>query len=102
MFKEGLAVGYAFSVTSVIVLYMSYCASWKQSKHKRNKRYRNKAREFRKYICSIFGRKTSTQSHTAHELQPPHLQEKAFKEVLFICASHLLIQFSFVFKILGI
>ena len=31
MFKEGLAVGYAFSVTSVIVLYMSYCASWKQA-----------------------------------------------------------------------
>lgn len=80
-FKKGLAIGYAFSVTSVIVIYISYFAPWEQSESKHKTNY--KAKEFRKYICSIAGRKTPTEPHTEQELQPLQLQEKAIKEVLF-------------------
>ncbi|TKY59392.1 inactive leucine-rich repeat receptor protein kinase [Spatholobus suberectus] len=80
-FKEGLLVGYAFSVTSVIVIYMSYYAPWEQSNHKRNK-HRNKAKEFGKYICSIArGKKTRAEAHPTPQLQPLQLQEKAIKEI---------------------
>ncbi|XP_028247224.1 probably inactive leucine-rich repeat receptor-like protein kinase At5g48380 [Glycine soja] len=78
-FKKGLAIGYAFSVTSVIVIYISYFAPWEQSESKHKTNY--KAKEFRKYICSIAGRKTPTEPHTEQELQPLQLQEKAIKEI---------------------
>jgi len=81
-FKRGLAVGYAFSVTSVIVIYISYCAPWEQSKHGRNK-HRKKAKELSTIFWSIAGRKTPTpQAPAEQELQPLQLQEKVIKEVL--------------------
>ncbi|KAK7319552.1 hypothetical protein RJT34_04274 [Clitoria ternatea] len=74
-FKDGLTVGYAFSVTSVIIVYMSYCTPWQQSKHKKKNLW-NRAKEFGRYICCIGGRKTRTEIHHMNELQ-----EKAIKEV---------------------
>ncbi|KOM31176.1 hypothetical protein LR48_Vigan01g073100 [Vigna angularis] len=79
-FKRGLATGYAFSVTSVIVIYMSYCAPWEQSHHQRNK-HRKKAKELGTIFWSIAGRKTRTQAPAEHELQPLQLQEKVVKEI---------------------
>ncbi|ESW31197.1 hypothetical protein PHAVU_002G217900 [Phaseolus vulgaris] len=79
-FKQGLAIGYAFSVTSVIVIYISYCAPWEQSKHERSK-HRNRAEELGRIFWSIAGRKTPTQAHAEHELQPLQLQEKVIREI---------------------
>lgn len=101
-FKRGLAIGYAFSLTSVIVIYMSYCAPWEQSHHQRNN-HRKKAKELGRIFWSIAGRKTPTQAPAQHELQPLQLQEKVVKEVLsvpnisvsgssFFCFQHIFIK----------
>ncbi|RDX64526.1 putative inactive leucine-rich repeat receptor-like protein kinase, partial [Mucuna pruriens] len=78
--KEGLIVGYAFSVTYVTVIYMSCSAPCQQSKHRR-KTQRNKSKEFAKYFCSFAWGKTPTQAHSTRELQPLQLQEKVIKEI---------------------
>lgn len=83
-FKDGLVVGYAFSLTSSIFLYMFLCKPWHQSKHKRNNNHWNKVKEIGKYICSISGRKTPSEADPTHQFQALHLQDKAMKEVLFI------------------
>ncbi|KAK7363009.1 hypothetical protein VNO77_05137 [Canavalia gladiata] len=79
-FKDGLIVGYAFSVTFVIVIYMSYCAPWEQSKHKKND-HPNKAKEFAKYIYSIAGGKTRNQDNQIHQVQTLQSQDKAIQEI---------------------
>lgn len=83
-FKDGLVVGYAFSLTSSIFLYMFLCKPWHQSKHKRNNNHWNKVKEIGKYICSISGRKTPSEADPTHQFQALQLQDKAMKEVLFI------------------
>ncbi|KAG4999443.1 hypothetical protein JHK87_020515 [Glycine soja] len=80
-FKDGLVVGYAFSLTSSIFLYMFLCKPWHQSKHKRNNNHWNKVKEIGKYICSISGRKTPSEADPTHQFQALHLQDKAMKEI---------------------
>lgn len=92
LFKQGLAVGYAFSVTSVIVIYISYFAPWEQSKPQR-KKHQNMAKELGRFFWFFAGRKTPTQAHAEHELQPLQLQEKVIKEVRSIPAIYLCFKF---------
>ncbi|KAJ1380057.1 Protein kinase domain [Sesbania bispinosa] len=70
-FKTGLIVGYAFSVTSAIVVFMSYSNS-APSKHRKNN-HLNKAKQLGKYISSIKRRKTQSIANQMHGLLPQQL-----------------------------
>ncbi|XP_061336438.1 probably inactive leucine-rich repeat receptor-like protein kinase At5g48380 isoform X2 [Gastrolobium bilobum] len=81
-FKDGVVVGYVFSVTCVIVVCISYsyCAPCDQLK-KKKKNHPNKAKELSKYICSITRRKIQRVANQMHELLPLQLVEKGSKEI---------------------
>ncbi|TKY59397.1 inactive leucine-rich repeat receptor protein kinase [Spatholobus suberectus] len=99
-FKEGLLVGYAFSVTSVIVIYMSYCAPWEQSNHKRNK-HRNKAKKSANiFVPSLRGRRHELKLIRHTNCNLCSCKRKLSKRYSLVPTIHLSSQISFVFEIL--
>ncbi|CAK8577892.1 unnamed protein product [Lathyrus sativus] len=89
-FKNGLIVGYVFSIiSSVMITFMFYskCARWMHHLKKRKNNYLNKAIEVGKYIYSIISMMKQMVVNQIHELLPMRLTCKENKEISALCES---------------